>query len=92
MPALTSRLSLHDGATVDVTRHAAAAPIATALLLPALGVPVRMYRGLAEALAAQGVSAAFADPRGHGSSSVRPGRRVNFGYGALVTNRSSLSR
>jgi predicted alpha/beta hydrolase len=52
--------------------------------LPAMGVPARFYDPFGHALAARGLAVAVADLRGHGSSSVRPGRGVDFGYAEMV--------
>ncbi|MBB6183182.1 alpha/beta hydrolase family protein [Oleiagrimonas soli] len=53
--------------------------------LPAMGVPARNYAPLADALATHGVGLALHEWRGLGSSSVRAGRRENWGYRELLT-------
>lgn len=63
-----------------------AQPRATILFLPALGVPVRFYRGFAEAWAQLGFRVAAVEMRGMPQSSVRDVRRHNFGYRELVHN------
>ncbi len=50
------------------------------LFLPALGVQAKLYRKLAETLAAQGISTVIMEQRGHGRSALRPSRRVDFGF------------
>lgn len=50
------------------------------LIGPAMGTPARVYAPLAEALAAQGLNAAVIELRGIGSSSLRAGKRVDYGY------------
>lgn len=50
------------------------------VIFPALGVKGHYYRHYAEALAKEGIHVATIDHRGHGHSSVRPSRKVNFGY------------
>lgn len=55
------------------------------LWLPALGVAARHYVPFAHALAARGVAVFLHEWRGHGSSSLRAGRRCNWGYRELLT-------
>lgn len=54
------------------------------LIVPALGVGAHSYLKLGRALADRGVSAAVADLRGVGRSSVRARRGVDWGYLDLV--------
>ena len=61
-----------------------AAPRARLLWLPALGVAARHYLPFAEALAARGVAVWLHEWRGHGSSTLRAGRRVDWGYRTLL--------
>ncbi len=49
-----------------------------------MGVPASYYTPLAEALRGQGCHAVTADLRGIGTSSVRAGRRADFGYHEIV--------
>lgn len=80
-PLARHALTLGDGAQVEVQLHAPAregGPVV--LVLPAMGVTASYYRVMAEALAAAGFGVALADLRGAGTSSVRAGRRVDFGY------------
>lgn len=58
----------------------ASPPRAALLWLPALGVPARKYRPLAEALAAHGVLCAVHEWRGTGDCPQRPGWRRDWGY------------
>jgi predicted alpha/beta hydrolase len=74
-----------DGAASELRLFPSARPTRHAILcLPAMGVPARFYDPLAQALAARGLDVAVAELRGHGTSSVRPGRAVDFGYAELV--------
>lgn len=57
----------------------------TLLWLPALGVAARHYVPFAEALAQHGIAVFLHEWRGHGSSSLRAGRDVNWGYKELLT-------
>lgn len=59
-------------------------PRARLLWLPALGVAARHYLPLAEALAARGIAVFLHEMRGHGSSSLRASRRIDWGYRALL--------
>lgn len=59
-------------------------PRASLLWLPALGVAARHYLPFADALAAQGIAVFLHEWRGHGSSSLRAGRNVDWGYRALL--------
>ena len=54
------------------------------LCLSALGARAAYYEPLARELAARGCHAVTADLRGLGESSVRPGRRCDWGYRELV--------
>lgn len=60
------------------------APRAVLLFLPALGVAARHYLPFAEALAAHGVATAVHEWRGHGTSTLRASRRVDWGYRELL--------
>ena len=52
--------------------------------LPAMGVPARKYRLLAETIVKQGLACAIFELRGIESSSVRASRRENFGYHEML--------
>jgi len=60
-------------------------PRAQLLWLPALGVAARHYLPLAQALAAHGIATWLHEWRGHGSSSLRPSRQLDWGYRELLT-------
>lgn len=57
---------------------------AAVLVIPAMGVAAKFYDKLGEELAAAGLAAFVMDLRGIGSSSLRAGRKVDFGYRELV--------
>jgi predicted alpha/beta hydrolase len=73
-----------DGHRFAVRWHPACARGRALLFLPALAVPADKYDRFAAALNTQGVSVAVPDWRGLGSSSLRPGRRVDWGYPELL--------
>lgn len=78
-------LTLRDGARTELRVVLAAQEASPAVLvLPAMGIAARYYDPLLDALAREGIHAAALDLRGIGASSVRAGRRVDFGYDALV--------
>lgn len=58
---------------------------AALLWLPALGVGARHYQGFAQALAERGVGVLVHEWRGNGSSSLRAGRRSNWGLRELLS-------
>ncbi len=83
----TLHVQADDGASVELTvyrqqRDDAAAPVF--VCLPAMGVAAAYYATLAQALRGQGFDAVTADLRGIGTSSVRAGRRSDFGYHEMV--------
>ena len=73
-----------DGHAWRLLGRVPARPRASVLWLPALGVAARHYLPLAEALAARGVAAFVHEWRGHGSSSLRARRGVDWGYRELL--------
>jgi predicted alpha/beta hydrolase len=77
-------IELTDGATVRAARFVPAAPRASIVLFPALGVEAAYYEPLALALASRDLAVVTADLRGLGGSSVRPRRGVDFGYARLI--------
>ena len=78
-------LTMADGARVELLCVApAGVPLAAMYWLPAMGVPAKHYLPLATALAAQGVAVALHEWRGIGSSSLRAGRRRDWGYRELL--------
>ena len=74
-----------DGHRFELLARVPAQPTAALLWLPALGVAARHYLPLAEALAAHRVAVFVHEWRGHGSSSLRAGRRHDWGYRELLT-------
>ncbi len=50
------------------------------IIFPAMGVMAGYYKNYAAALTRNGINVVTIDHRGHGQSSVRPSRKVNFGY------------
>ncbi len=83
-------LSLHlrckagDGHAWHLMGRLPARPRASLLWLPALGVAARHYLPLADALAGHGIATFLHEWRGHGSSTLRAGRRQDWGYKALL--------
>ena len=54
--------------------------VQTIIILPALGVSAGFYTPLAEELANQGFNTVLFEQRGHGNSSIRASRKVNYGF------------
>lgn len=50
------------------------------IIFPAMGVGAGYYKNYAASLTGKGVNIVAIDHRGHGHSSVRPSRKVNFSY------------
>ncbi len=73
-----------DGHRFRLLLRAPATPHAALLWLPALGVAARHYLPFAEALAARGIAVFVHEWRGHGSSSLRAGHDVDWGYRELL--------
>jgi len=73
-----------DGHEVILLVEAPEAPRAALLFACAMGVDASYYAPFAKALSEQGILVAMCDLRGHGTSSVRPGRAVDFGYREIV--------
>ncbi|WP_440975863.1 alpha/beta hydrolase family protein [Pseudoxanthomonas winnipegensis] len=78
-------LQAGDGHRWTLLRRVPAQPRASLLWLPALGVAARHYVPLAEALAERGIAVFLHEARGHGSSSWRASREVDWGYRQLLT-------
>ncbi|MCC3313883.1 alpha/beta hydrolase family protein [Nocardia africana] len=85
--------SASDSALVDTTdgvrftvrflpADTATAPVM--LILPAMGMKAKHYIALAEALRAQGVSAATVDLRAHGEALPKLGEHKDFGYREMI--------
>ena len=73
-----------DGHHAELIARIPGAPRASLLWLPALGIAARHYIPLAEALAARGVAVFLHEWRGNGSSSVRAGGGIDWGYRELL--------
>lgn len=61
---------------------APAAPVV--LAMPAMGVRASFYQGLATPLAKTGFRLVSCDLRGHGRSSVRPSRTIDYGFREML--------
>ena len=85
MAAVELAVEAGDGHRWSLVACVPAEPVASLLWLPALGVAARHYLPFAEALAALGVAVFLHEWRGHGSSSLRAGRRCDWGYRELLT-------
>ncbi|KPK14715.1 MAG: hypothetical protein AMJ62_11920 [Myxococcales bacterium SG8_38] len=57
---------------------------AALLFVCAMGVEASYYQRFADALSQRGILVALCDLRGHGTSSLRPRRGVDFGYREIV--------
>ena len=86
MPATGDGLAVvaGDGHRFRLLLRAPATPHTALLWLPALGVAARHYLPFAEALAARGIAVFVHEWRGHGSSSLRAGHDVDWGYRELL--------
>lgn len=73
-----------DGHTFELLVETPEHPQAALFFAPAMGVEARYYASFAEALSRQGILVAICELRGHGSSSLRPRRGVDFGYREVV--------
>ena len=73
-----------DGHTFDLWVEVPDQPRAVLFFAPAMGVEARYYGPFVEALSARGILVAMTELRGHGTSSLRPGRGVDFGYRDIV--------
>lgn len=73
-----------DGARSEARVFAPGTARAAAVVLPAMGVDARYYDRVGQSLAARGVGVLVMELRGIGTSSLRAGRRVDFGYRELV--------
>jgi len=77
----TISVQFFDGATNAFNIfHVQASNAPVVIIFPALGVKASFYRHYAAALVKQNINAVTIDHRGHGNSSVRPSRKINFGY------------
>lgn len=73
-----------DGHTFELTVGRPSQPEAVLFFVPAMGVEASYYGPFIEALSQRGVLVAICDLRGHGTSSLRPRRSVDFGYREIV--------
>ncbi len=84
MQALKLAVCSQDGHQAELIVRIPDAPRASMLWLPALGITARHYIPFAEALAAHGVAVFLHEWRGHGSSNVRAGGGIDWGYLELL--------
>jgi predicted alpha/beta hydrolase len=83
--AIVVPLGAPDGVSAEGRLYLGEGPVrAGVVLTPAMGVPARYYDAFAAELAAHGLSVLVAELRGIGTSSVRAGRGVDFGYHELA--------
>ncbi|WP_345953222.1 alpha/beta fold hydrolase [Mucilaginibacter sp. PAMB04168] len=73
-----------DGATNKAFDFTYGTAKITIILLPAMGTRAILYKKFADNLKTAGFNVIAMDWRGSGHSSVRPGRKVNFGYERLI--------
>jgi len=73
-----------DGHELELLVEKPNKPRAALLFVCAMGVEASYYAPFARSMAAQGILVAMCDLRGHGTSSVRPRRGVDFGYREIV--------
>lgn len=78
------RVHADDGTAVPLYWHPSPTPRWQLLLLPALGIQARLYRGLAQSLANRSVSVAIMEQRGHGESPLRAGYRCRYGLDDIL--------
>ncbi len=78
-------LHFADGATNVINIYSTQKLSSTVVVIfPAMGVPASYYRHYAATLSKSNFHVATVDHRGHGNSSVRPSRKVNFGYSEQI--------
>lgn len=75
-----------DGHRFELIARVPQVPTRRLLWLPAMGVPAKHYLPFAEALAGHGIAVALHEWRGIGSSSLRAGRRHDWGYRELLAD------
>lgn len=73
-----------DGHRFELLVEAPDAPRAMLLFACAMGVEASYYEPFARAMSERGILVAVLDLRGHGTSSLRPRRGVDFGYREIV--------
>ena len=77
---------MDDGCRSAVTRYPGDRNGPVFIILPAMGVPADYYKPLADTVAQLGSGAVTADLRGHGYSSLRASRKVDFGYHDMIAH------
>ncbi|MDQ3039752.1 MAG: alpha/beta fold hydrolase, partial [Pseudomonadota bacterium] len=75
-----------DGHQAALIARVPDAPRASLLWLPALGIAARHYIPFAEALATRGVAVYLHEWRGNGSSNLRAGGGIDWGYRELLAD------
>ena len=86
MQSLELEVQSRDGHQAALIARMPDTPRASLLWLPALGVAARHYIPLAEALAARDIAVYLHEWRGNGSSSVRAGSGIDWGYRELLND------
>ena len=84
MQSIELEVQSADGHQAALIARIPDAPRASLLWLPALGIAARHYIPLAEALATRGIAVYLHEWRGNGSSSVRAGAGIDWGYRELL--------
>ena len=84
--AETELLSIRmtDGSRSKLTVFSGSSHHPVCIIMPAMGVRASYYTPLADSLVRQGLSAVTADLRGHGYSSLRSSRAVDFGFHEMI--------
>jgi len=84
----THIIEFKDKATVNLAVVAATTEVQgpIILILPAMGVKASYYEPFAQKLVAKGMTTMLVDLRGLGTSSVRPSKKVDFGYLDMITD------
>jgi predicted alpha/beta hydrolase len=78
------RVHAADGHEFELLAEVPEEPRAALFFACAMGVEATYYEPFATALSQRGILVAISDLRGHGTSSVRPRRGVDFGYREIV--------
>ncbi len=75
------KLTNRDGSSTAITHFQASEESNTVIVIfPAMGIFASYYENLGSELAKNGFHAITADLRGNGKSSIRPSKKVDFGY------------
>ena len=77
-------ISTDDGHHFDISCYGAKDAKSVLLFFPAMGVEARYYRDWAKSMADAGFLCCISDHRGHGTSSIRPKRGIDFGYQQMI--------